>query len=803
MSDEFIARNLRQPWRLSRGCHHAVGPVASFDDEPKARYPNSGNSRTAKTHCAMAIRLREMGETMPVRLRAIAASLHRRMERHRGTRPRGAGIRSVMVVLALGAGSAASVTVSGAAASASQDAKSANLSINVLSGRANAIAGGEALVRIEGSDAAQATVTLNGNPVTSIQPRPDGTVEGLVQGLVLGKNMLKAQAKGAGSDVVQITNYPQQGPIFSGPHQEPFICQNQANGLAAPTDADCSAPATFSYFYKSTSGTFKAYDPSNPPADVSTITVNGQTVPYIVRVESGVINRGVYRIAVIYNPNASWSPWSPQSTWGKKLVLTFGGGCGDGHVQSTLDASSVLLDVPLQLGYAVASSSLMAMGTDCNATPLVETAYMVKQHFIDDYGAPRFTMGNGCSGGSLAQMTAAVRYPGIIDAMNRQCAFQDFNSLQWQVQFDCSLLRAYYQSNSAGWTSAQIDAVEGRSAAYCAAQAGTENVYRPTRGDGGFSCPSTIPQSLIYDPVTNPAGIRCTWQDTSSNIMGFRPRNVWTAPEVAIGHGFANRPIDNVGVEYGLNALKAGTITLDQFIDLNAKIGGRDIDLNPTAARTAADPDAVRRAYANGLVEDDSSLATIPIIDAVGADPNQAFGHEQGFAYVVRARLLAATGTAANDVIWRATSLVQVLSGPIAGSQFRFMDQWLEGIFSDTSNKPLAQKVIDDKPAGLTDMCFDANNQPQPLSYCDQNWPINGAPRTAAGEAMTQDIVKCQLQPLHRGDYPGISDAQWSQLLNIFPTGVCNYTKPSQYAVPFRGPWLTFASGPDGLPMTP
>ena len=57
--------------------------------------------------------------------------------------------------------------------------------------------------------------------------------------------------------------------------------------------------------------------------------------------------------------------------------------------------------------------------------------------------------------------------------------------------------------------------------------------------------------------------------------------------------GFARRPLDNVGIQYGLAALNAGVIDVDQFLDLNEHIGGYDIDGNIVAAR--ADDDARKR----------------------------------------------------------------------------------------------------------------------------------------------------------------------------------------------------------------
>jgi hypothetical protein len=61
----------------------------------------------------------------------------------------------------------------------------------------------------------------------------------------------------------------------------------------------------------------------------------------------------------------------------------------------------------------------------------------------------------------------------------------------------------------------------------------------------------------------------------------------WGPIEKAIGHGFANRPLDTVGIQYGLKALMNGLITPAQFVDLNAKVGGHDIDYNAQPNRRA------------------------------------------------------------------------------------------------------------------------------------------------------------------------------------------------------------------------
>jgi hypothetical protein len=66
-----------------------------------------------------------------------------------------------------------------------------------------------------------------------------------------------------------------------------------------------------------------------------------------------------------------------------------------------------------------------------------------------------------------------------------------------------------------------------------------------------------------------------------------------------------------------------------------------------------------------------------------------------------------------------------------------------------------------------------------------------------AGDAITTDTNKCQLKPLNRSDYRlPFTPQQWAQLQAIFPTGVCDYSKPAVDQQPTM-PWLTYqdASG--------
>jgi hypothetical protein len=107
------------------------------------------------------------------------------------------------------------------------------------------------------------------------------------------------------------------------------------------------------------------------------------------------------------------------------------------------------------------------------------------------------------------------------------------------------------------------------------------------------------------------------------------------------------------------------------------------------------------------------------------------------------------------------------------------MDRWLARVNADHRGVPLSQKIIEDKPADLTDRCTDGAGTALPSEVCDETVAAYGTPRFAAGEPITDDILKCRLQPLRRTDFPvTFTDDQWSRLQKAFPTGVCNYGKP-------------------------
>jgi uncharacterized tannase-like protein DUF6351 len=159
--------------------------------------------------------------------------------------------------------------------------------------------------------------------------------------------------------------------------------------------------------------------------------------------------------------------------------------------------------------------------------------------------------------------------------------------------------------------------------------------------------------------------------------------------------------------------------------------------------------------------------------------------------YAMRARLLRNFGTAANQVLWRGQ--VPLIGDPAFADQaILALDTWLARVERDGRNVGLARKVIENRPATVTDRCTNGLGQSVPRAVCDQTVAAYGTPRMAAGGPLADDTLQCQMKPLDRSDYSvAFTDQQWAKLRTTFPSGVCDYTRPG---VKQRGAtaWLTY-----------
>ncbi len=666
---------------------------------------------------------------------------------------------------------------------------------SVSNPRPDLVSGGQVLLRVtvpSDANARDVRVTANGHDVTSaFAEQADGSLLGLATGLQDGTNSISAQLAGQHGASLRVTNHPVTGPVFAGHQQVPFFCETQAFGLAPAVQPLCSAPTQVSYQYKTTAGAFAPLaDPSTRPADLASASVGGRSVPYIVRIERGTIDRAVYEIAALYD-GSDPSPLVPDTSWNRRLVYTFGGGCNAGYHQGR-SSGGVLNDLFLAQGYAVASSSLNVLDNNCSPIISAEAAMMVKEHFIETYGPVAHTIGWGGSGGAIQQYDIAESYPGIVDGIVPGVSFPDPLSTAGPVT-DCRLLDRYFAGPGAALTPAQRTAIAGFGDYESCVSWDQTFASRSTATD---SCDSSIPVAIRWDPVTNPNGLKCNSDEQLVNQFGRDPRT-----------GFVRSVLDNTGVQYGLAALQSGALTAAEFSALNAGIGGLDYTGKPVPARAAADPKALDAAYRDDIVNSASQgLRETPIIDQRIDLDFAGFGndiHTTEWSFVMRARLLHANGTAANQVIIENQPTAAELA---AASIYELsaMDRWLTAIDDDQSSRALPVKVIADRPADLGDGCYLSATQRivEPLTdpasgQCAAQYPVAANTRLRAGEGLSLDTMKCRLRPLDFGDYPvTFTAAERAELRSAFPTGVCDYSRPGAGQHAPHGTWRNYGDQP-------
>jgi hypothetical protein len=766
------------------------------------------------------------------------------------------------------------------------------LELAVLSTRAATVTGGDALIGVRGvTDEDRVTITANGVDVTeAFEAEPDDynpgrtMLVGLVDGLVDGANEISLRAVRPGfgmrTATLPVTNHPITGPVFSGPHQTPFVCRiadlrDYAPGSGEGPDArpeqlddNCSIETYVRWYYLSTSPPDGLpFDPANPdvpdevpydtwdwvelldpygeyPPDVATtITTDGHVVPAIARVETSTINRGITRIAILDDPAARGpdEPFEVPDAWNRKVLYNWGASCGIGRQQGIntpnevlsggVDAGGSALDVGPEVlrpavlqGYLVPHSSMTIFNTHCNQVLSAETMMMVREHLIETYGRHDWVMGNGASGGAIQQYTTMNNYPGLQDGGLPLVSFPDVVTTAMSPA-DCRLLRQVFAlsdgplpvqeqiEDGAGrelpvyqpdWTLEKRNAITGHD--YQGICEDWDDMFADLLvADKGCS---RIPNELRYSRETG-TGERCTLQDNLVHFMGVDPAT-----------GFARRPVDNVGVQYGYQALLDGAIDVEEFLYLNRHVGSFDVDgygpwdpgrsdtdpaANEVQPRMAMDPDLAADLYRYGFVTGRGAIDQAPIIDVnLHVDPAPILGfHDQVRGYMVAERIEEGFGARETHSIWSGVLLTN--------DAWPTMHSWLDdlvaarteagGVSTDGS---WTDEVAASRPAQGGDSCVvtTAGYSPVPLAApgtagdrdmpCEQVFRVGGSSRIAAGGPTTEDIIKCATTAPEPGMYPGVSftDAQWVQLVEIFADGVCDWSAPGVGEVDRSETWL-------------
>lgn len=625
-----------------------------------------------------------------------------------------------------------------------REVKRHGFTISILSSQPDLVSGDDARVRVEfppGIAADNVSLWRDGTDVTDdLSTRTDDALEGVVDGLATGSNMLTLKHRGKAVADLDVVNHPQAGPMFSGPQQQPFGCALDEFDLlppldpATPTDpTNCEAEARVDYVYKTTTGDFQVFDPSGgKPADLAqTTTTEGKTVDFIVRVERGTINRFIYSMAMLAPEETS--PADPDySAWNDRLIYRFQGGVGIGHQQGEPDEDAMLSDgrsgAGLSGGYAIIYSTGTRTGVHYDLEVGGETALMVKEEFVERHGVPEYTVGIGGSGGAIQQYVYGQNHPDLIDGAIPIKSYPDMVTQTIHVG-DCELLEFYMDHLSANPTWDDWDHrqwLEGLNSE-------SDVLNEWTRMKGASECVNSwrgLTQLSLNPFWTDGA----TGLDLTPELLQEIEWTHWADLKQIYGvneHGFARRTWDNVGVQYGLHAFREGKISADEFLRVNALVGSwkdtrnteppglpfnpaadtfdpydaRNMNHGNPAPREEGSLEAMRAAYEHGIVFHGD--IDIPIIDWRPYLEEQLDMHNSHQSFAARERIIDWKGHADNQVIWFIEPFEDGDEPSLVARALEVMDEWLANI-QENPNKPVG-KV---RPSRAVDACFEADGSP-------------------------------------------------------------------------------------------
>ncbi|MER2490353.1 DUF6351 family protein [Catenovulum sediminis] len=632
-------------------------------------------------------------------------------------------------------------------------------------------------------------------------------------------------------------------PLFSGDLQYPFICMTEESGFQQPLvdnqhgwgmpvfksrsdrdnrnniigySKDCQIPTGLVYYLIDQNNKISRY--------------KGQPLhqnEQLVRIEYGVIHRYIYLIAMPIQ-RSEINKREAKSQWNQKLVYQFTGGAGIGFRQGSMQPHKLIERRVNQLkaGYAVITSGANRTSFTYNMLLSEDTARRLKKHFISLYGEPVYTVGVGGSGGGLAQYLMAQNAPGLIDGAIPLYSYPDMVS-QALYALDCDLLNSYYTFKAKDrdfWQDwSKRPAIEGLNANNGEPHKGAFfqpinqalNGLMPSYPKGNSECINGW--FGLYAFIHNP---KQGWlrDYVSENLQQHVHWSYWQDLVNIYGKddkGYARHIWGNEGVQYGLNALKQGQISLEQFIDLNQKIGSwkddyqmqpervasvpfanikvwlslwghhniNEPDANQVAKRQPTDHKAVENAYRYGQIF--AGKADLPILDVRHYLEDQFDMHHVSASFSARMRMKTLAGHADNQIIWVAHPDYNPVD-----LAFKTMDTWLLNMLD-------GQEMLDAKPTGLADACFDAKGQTiasgnsvwdgpwnqAENGICSDNFKVFSTSRIQAGANWLGDTFDCHRvsveQAAHAGMYGEIDVSPViTQLKQIFPTGVCDYNQP-------------------------
>jgi hypothetical protein len=566
-------------------------------------------------------------------------------------------------------------------------------------------------------------------------------------------------------------------------------------------------------------------------------------VDFVVRRETGSINRFLYSFAMLA-PRGENPAQPDLGLWNGKLLYWFQGGVAIGHTQGTVHSGSLNPDIlRLGFAIAHSSGNNTGTHYNLNVageTAMMTKERFVERYGAPVYTVGLGGSGGAIAQYVIAQNHPGVldallpvqSYPDMVtqtihvgdcELLEYYMDATDRTNPKWRVTKNRSLLVGFNAEEGFARVNdpfAQLKTLLG----YSTAVGSTECIpgWRGLTPLAMNPLYGAVSNQQFYEPQSDIAAIRWTHYDDLRNVYGVDST------------GAARPTWDNVGVQYGLKSLKAGAITPAEFLHLNFHVGGwkhpsqmvqeafpffgtsaaeinkaltipgyfdpwssRNMNLSPgpgqPAPRTRGDPDAQRAAYTSGHVF--RGRINVPALDHRQYMERELDMHNTHQSFALRSRVLGRMGHSDNLVIWFTDTRPGVPRASQSLEALQVMDEWMGNVLANP-RKSLAEN----RPARAVDSCFDVNGQlmfagadawngildDRPAGACTTAFPLYGTSRIVAGAPIAGTMYRCALKSVHQAVADGVY-SPWAptadeiaQLEQIFPEGVCDYSRPDQ-----------------------
>ncbi|MCW5634234.1 MAG: hypothetical protein KIT17_12955 [Rubrivivax sp.] len=617
-----------------------------------------------------------------------------------------------------------------------------------------------------------------------------------------------------------------------------------AAGQVVGYSRHCSIDSFVTYLYRTTGNAWATLPAGPRPSDMQVITLpDGRTVDFVVRREVGTINRFLYSFAMLA-PAGENSAQPDLGLWNRKLLYWFQGGVAIGHSQGTVHSGSLNADIlKLGFAIVHSSGNNTGTHYNMNLageTAMMTKERFIERYGVPLYTVGLGGSGGAIQQYLIAQNHPGVldgllpvqSYPDMVtqtihvgdcELLEHYMDATDRTNAKWRVTKNRSLLVGFNAEEGFARVNDALAPLK-QALGYSTAPGSTECIpgWRGLTPLAMNPLYGQAPNQQFWDPITDILTIRWTHYDDLRNVYGVDAT------------GAARVTWDNTGVQYGLASLKAMKITPAEFLHLNWHVGGwkhpsemvqetfpffgtgatevqkaltipgyfdpwsrKNMNLAPDAAtpapRSVGDPVAMRAAYATGHVFD--GRLDVPALDHRQYMERELDMHNSHQSFAVRQRVLEKMGHSDNLVIWFTDTIPNTPKASQTFEALAVMDQWLMNLRANP-----ALGVAGNKPPMAVDACYDRNGQLLSAGTgvwggildsgapgsCTAAFPLYGTSRIVAGAPLKGGIYDCAKKSVAAAVADGTyapwtpNAAEVAQLEQIFPQGVCDYSRPDQ-----------------------